>query len=367
MLAAAPFTFALQRELEARSRHFLFFAPMVNGKDAWVDEFVLHRVGSDGLDNVFNDYSAVLKGDEEQAFLRKLFLRPFAQMAATSEFTHAVSLEYNVLHGLCLELQAGKELVETSLAIGKHLIAVSRHHNIKGGDLFIARLSGVSIGGPPFPALGIYKFDEKEVYLESRVEGRQVAMRLNRGLGALKPNKACLVVFTPDAPTLFVLDDNEHTEYWHKDFIGHRPKRDHVNHTTDVLQLTRAFITEQLPQDMPIDKADQIDLMNRSVQYFKERTEFDRDEFVQEVFTDERVARSFERYGDTYQEERGVELEDRFEISTHAVKRQARVFKSVIKLDKNFHIYVHGDRNRIEQGVDADGRKFYKIYYDEEL
>ena len=49
------------------------------------------------------------------------------------------------------------------------------------------------------------------------------------------------------------------------------------------------------------------------------------------------------------------------------MKRQARVFKSVLKLDKNFHIYIHGDRDRIERGVDErTGRKFYKIYYDEE-
>ena len=38
----------------------------------------------------------------------------------------------------------------------------------------------------------------------------------------------------------------------------------------------------------------------------------------------------------------------------------------LIKLDKNFHIYIHGDRQLIEQGVEKDGRKFYKIYYDEE-
>jgi hypothetical protein len=48
-----------------------------------------------------------------------------------------------------------------------------------------------------------------------------------------------------------------------------------------------------------------------------------------------------------------------------AVKKQARVFKNVIKLDKNFHIYVHGDRNLIERGADENGT-FYKIYYKEE-
>jgi len=53
-------------------------------------------------------------------------------------------------------------------------------------------------------------------------------------------------------------------------------------------------------------------------------------------------------------------------ISESAVKKQARSIKSIIKLDKNFHIYVHGHRKLIEQGVDEQGRKFYKISYNEE-
>ncbi|MDR2511118.1 MAG: nucleoid-associated protein, partial [Bacteroidales bacterium] len=54
-----------------------------------------------------------------------------------------------------------------------------------------------------------------------------------------------------------------------------------------------------------------------------------------------------------------------FVISDSAVKKQSRTFKSVIKLDKNFHIYVHGDSNLIQQGEDDKG-KFYKIRYQEE-
>ena len=43
------------------------------------------------------------------------------------------------------------------------------------------------------------------------------------------------------------------------------------------------------------------------------------------------------------------------------------MFKGVLKLDKNFHIYIHGNRELIEQGIDKDGRKFYKIYFEREL
>ena len=45
--------------------------------------------------------------------------------------------------------------------------------------------------------------------------------------------------------------------------------------------------------------------------------------------------------------------------------RRSRRSKSVIKLDKNFHIYVHGNRELIEQGEDEKG-KYYKVYFKEE-
>ena len=138
---------------------------MVIGKEALVEEFALHRLGGENKDNVFSDFTVTLKGEEEQEFLRKLFLKPFANMAFTSEFTHAVGLEYNVLYGLCKDVQAGKDLLQCSEAIARHLIDVSSHHNIKGGDLYVVKFSGVQVGSAVHEAVGIYKFDEKAVFI----------------------------------------------------------------------------------------------------------------------------------------------------------------------------------------------------------
>lgn len=115
-----------------------------------------------------------------------------------------------------------------------------------------------------------------------------------------------------------------------------------------------------------MSKTDQIDLLNRSVDYFKTHEVFDKEEFETEVFGSENLIESFRNFDQRYSEANEVSIDDSFEISTQAVKKQARVFKSVLKLDKNFHIYIHGDRELIEQGVDESGRKFYKIYYREE-
>ena len=76
---------------------------------------------------------------------------------------------------------------------------------------------------------------------------------------------------------------------------------------------------------------------------------------------------SFNKFKDGYIREKELDIATEFAISPNAVKKQARVFKSVLKLDRNFHIYIHGDKSLIEQGYDErTGKKYYKIYFDEE-
>ncbi len=44
-----------------------------------------------------------------------------------------------------------------------------------------------------------------------------------------------------------------------------------------------------------------------------------------------------------------------------------KFFKHVMKLDKNFHVYVHGNPELIERGFDEQRQmKFYKLYYTNE-
>ena len=56
---------------------------------------------------------------------------------------------------------------------------------------------------------------------------------------------------------------------------------------------------------------------------------------------------------------------NQFEINSTAVKKIQRHFKSIIKLDQNFQIHIHGDQKLLEQGEDEKG-KFYQLYFEKE-
>ncbi|MDO5664868.1 MAG: nucleoid-associated protein, partial [Bacteroidia bacterium] len=128
----------------------------------------------------------------------------------------------------------------------------------------------------------------------------------------------------------------------------------------------KSFITRTVSEDFGMNKAEQAALLNKSLDFFKENTEISLDNFAKEVIQKPEMIESFNQYKEQYEKEHEIEIGDTFKVSESAVKKQARKFKSVIKLDKNFHIYVHGDEHLIEQGEDKDGWKYYKIFYREE-
>lgn len=340
---------------------------MIAYEEAGIQGLVLHHVSEEDARTVISDHLFSFGSDDEDAFMKKVFLKPFSSHAYTFEFAHEVGLEYNVLFGLVKDIREGGDLVRHSGDIVKHLIATSKHHNIKDGDLLVAKFQNIRLNNEYYDGVGIYKYEDKDSFLETSFTNKNASITFRKGIGSRKPDKACLVLFTEEPYTILVIDNNStDTEYWHMDFIKHRPKDDHVNSTNNILTITRDYIKDQFRSDFEVTKAEQIDLLNRSVEYFKTHEQFDKKEFEQEVLYHDNIIESFRKFDQTYRSQHEMDISDQFSISPLAVKKQARIFKSVLKLDKNFHIYIHGGRDFIERGVDENGRKYYKIYYNEE-
>ena len=109
-----------------------------------------------------------------------------------------------------------------------------------------------------------------------------------------------------------VVDNNKNGDmyYWFEDFLKVKQRDDEYFHTQEALLVYKDYITKQLPQEFEVSKADQADFLNKSINFFKEKEEF--------------------------------------------------------KLDKNFHIYIHGDRQKLAQGEDENG-KYYMLYFEKEV
>ena len=141
----------------------------------------------------------------------------------------------------------------------------------------------------------------------------------------------------------------------------------HFNYfqTKVAMELTKSFVDSSAPEEMQMSIADQIAMLNKTNDYFKKNDQFERGSFEEAVFGDEDIAAGFQAYEQKVGQAQNLQFPSNFEISKPAVKKTSKIFRSILKLDKNFSIYIHGDRDRAEKGEDEKGR-FYKFYYDTE-
>lgn len=278
----------------------------------------------------------------------------------------------NPLYNLAKELFSGMGNFQMiSIQIAKLLYDASTHPQIKSGDLFIAYLRNISYHGETVNGLGIFKSENKHTFLQLHPQGEQMDVYLLEGILLEKLDKGALILQTESGDGFRVCSvdrssrDGE-ADFWKKNFLNVVPCKDEFQQTKQMIELAKTFVTTQYVEEFDTVKTDQIEMLDRSRDYFKSRENFNVKEFEKEVLHQPEVIESFRSFKDQFQEEKHIELEDEFEISMPALKKHQGMFKSVLKLDKNFHVYIHGNRQLIENGVEADGRKYYKIYYQEE-
>ncbi len=344
---------------------------MIEFSEVKLESFCVHQVGNKFRDEnvkISKENSSFADTDTE-SYLLKYFLTSFKDNEMYN-FTHSSDLEMNEIYTLSKRLFSSPDLLyKTSVAISKRLYEKSIHPKINEGDLCICYFKNCLVDGVSCDAIGLFKSEVKDVFLkiDSTLEKTNVAHE--RGINIQKLDKGCFIFNLEEESgykVCIVDTKSKETHYWKEDFLRIKPASDNYHNTNDFLAITKQFLTKKLPDDFEVSKSEQIDLLNRSVEYFKKNEFFDKEEFEETVFEDENVIESFREYDDSYRKENEIELEDQFEISSNAVKKQSRAFKRVLKLDSNFDIHIKGDKNLIEKGVDDRGRKFYKIYYDEE-
>lgn len=340
---------------------------MIEFNEACVRKLIFHRL-SDERKSIVNQKLYDLDSEHEEEIFKKIFLKPFTTCNATYEFAHTIDLDLHALYKLAQSIFNASDFVHVSQQIYHYLKSVSKHQNIKDGDLFVLKFDDVKFNNQLYNAIGIYKIENKDNFLEIIGNSENdIQLKLKDGISGRKLDKACLILQTEDNYTILVIDNAKiETDYWQNDFLSVELKSDNINATNQFLQFTKSYIIDQLPEEFEASKSDQIELLNRSVQYFKKNDTFHQSQFEDEVLVDKNIINSFRKYDEIYKQDNEFEFNEKFEISAQAVKKQAKHFKSVLKLDRNFHIYIHGNTDMIQQGIDADGRKYYKIYYFEE-
>lgn len=350
---------------------------MVTFFEASLDLVAVHHVGNQSQSEFYALSEQPLEiGDGLMPqLLMQYFLPPFEKTNEVYHLSHSSGdLNLNeVYHFVSKAFEEPENFQECSRQLAKSLYEVSNHPKIKAGELYVARFSRLQMEGELLEAIGLFKSETKETFL--KVQPQDGGFQLDYEENAININKldkGCLIFNTQkeDGYMVVVIDHTNRGQeavYWKDEFLKLKIRNDNFNQTNNTLSIYKYFVTQKLDDEFELSKADKIDLLNKSMKYFKDKDTFDLDEFTGEVIGNPQAIESFKTYKQQYETEFESAIPDTFEISGNAVKKQSRVYKSVLKLDRNFHIYIHGDKELIEKGFDEDkAMNYYKVYFREE-
>lgn len=349
---------------------------MIDSSQIIIDNIVVHHIGtrSEGQPVRYSKNVLQLQDEEMVAnVLIQYFFSPF-KTEAYFNFTSSAEGVSNIAGTIARNVfDDPATFYDASLQLAELLYEQSNHPKIKGGEFYVALFRNCVVDGEVVDALGVFKSENKDTFLKVYLKEQNFELGAQEGINIRKLDKGCIIFNTEREygyKVMMVDNVNKGNEahFWKDDFLGLQPREDSYYFTQNYLNFCKGFVTDVYNGENKVPKPEQFDFLNRSIDFFDKKDNFNRDEFEKEVVRFPEVSEAFTDYRQQFEETRGVPLSDSFDISKSAVKSEKKFFKSVLKLDKNFHVYVHGRREYIEKGFDPQkGMNYYKLFFEQEI
>ncbi|WP_270423533.1 nucleoid-associated protein, partial [Fusicatenibacter saccharivorans] len=165
-------------------------------------------------------------------YLKQFFFSTF-KFDITYRFVHETDIAMNEIYNYVKHIfDNSDQFYEQSVNIAKHLYEVSVHPNIKAGELCIVYLQNCIIDDNVTDAVGIYKSESKDYYLQVNSTENGYDIECQQGINPKKLDKGCLIFNSSDSNyKVCVVDKNVNDAmYWKKLFLMiEEEKNEYVN------------------------------------------------------------------------------------------------------------------------------------------
>jgi hypothetical protein len=296
------------------------------------------------------------------------FLKPFEKTEEFFYFHHEDDVSNNAIYQSCMTIFANPEKLSTEMVkLAQRLYEHAELPKIRGGEFFAVFFDDLFLNGEPVQAIALVKAQTKETYLKTERSGEAFAVSVTEGLSTAKLEVAALIFNLDESEgyrvcAIDTVSKKDERSFWKDEYLRLRPIEDNYFNTRHHIGITAEFLTKK----GQTSRDEQVDMLYRAGLYFKENDSFEVQDFTQTIFPDH-LQEDFITFRAEYGKAYAISLEDAFEISAQAVKKEFRQLNTTIKLDENFHLYVHGRKALIERGFDENkGLKFYKVYFEQE-
>ncbi len=198
---------------------------MIDISSARVVHCVVHKVG-----NRLREEGVRLSSDEIRrnadlhGTLLRHYLAPLAQERLANEFYHESDIGLNAVRQFSLRtFERPQDFVSHSQSVAKHLYSVSNHPSVAGGELILILYRDVRVNEESRAAVGIYKIEERESFLDVVEESGKLNLVEHHGI-PVRIQKGALIL--EGADQVFSREaGNNVAKYWAESFLKIRPMR----------------------------------------------------------------------------------------------------------------------------------------------
>ncbi|MAZ72850.1 MAG: nucleoid-associated protein NdpA [Flavobacteriaceae bacterium] len=345
---------------------------MINLYNTHIASLSIHRVGNKSRnEGILLSDSPYEMDDELTPLLKEFFLKPFRDKEENYfNFQNDTDLEFHELFNLVSESFANPENIHVqSKKIAKYLFDQSMHPHIKSGEVYIAYMENLQLDNEKVNAIGIFKSELKQDFLQFREGEHQLDAVLQEGVNLNKLDKGALIfdVKKEEGYKILSVDSNRYdARYWLESFLGVEALADDNFYTKKYLKFCQDFAKDVvLPAE---DKQQEVMFMNRAVNHFAKNDNFEESLFVNEVLDNPDLIPEFKHYKSEQAPKYKIEDITTFPIANTAVTAARKKIKNVINLDTNIQIKLdfinpESAEKFVEKGWDEEKQMYYYLVY----
>ncbi len=264
-----------------------------------IEKLVVHSVGNKLKgDSILCSDSTVVLGSELEDVLLKYFINPFKP----NEFYNLANIEHNEVYLSVKQIFSNSNnFIAESQKIARRLFEETRNPKVAGGNLFIVYFNKCIINDELTNAVGIFKSEISETFLKIKPSNERFSIEREAGINISKMTKGCMIYAyeESDGYLVSIIDKRskkEEVSYWSDNFLNLVPREDEYFQTKYTLSCIENYISNAMPEQFEISRADQADLLNKTLEYFKENDDFNREVYSEEVFQNIEITNSFSEF-----------------------------------------------------------------------
>lgn len=258
--------------------------------------------------------------------------------------------------------------LDDSISILKHLYSESTHPNIKSGDLWIFHVENVIVDGDMTNAIGIFKVENKEIFLKNDFSGNNFEVGYDKGITGTDLDKGCFIFNTnmETGSKILVLDrlNKNDSVYWKDRFLTIEQIADEGFYTESFVEICTDYIKQK--EESLMDKAN---FVKATSTFIENEASMNMDRFVETTLEASHEQAEFKSVVESYERENNIHFPENFMLDEEKTEKLSKKVRKTLKLGKNITLTVKDlenlDESDFVQGYDNEkGKKYMIVYYD---